>query len=464
MSRSVAEWGFTIDAGGGLQVGGASAEKLARAHGTPLHLIDEAALRRRAEGFRKAFETAYAGRVRVHYALKCNNTPGVVAMVLEEGLAPEVGTIYEWTLVRRLGVPAERIVVNGPYKGPLLEPAVREGAGLVVVDGPADLAAVAAAGRAANRRVPILLRVNPNCVPQGMNRASATGSRSHSVFGFDSVTGEVPDALDRIAVSRFLEFKGLHCHAGTGIRRPEDYLRPIEILLDCACEAEQRGLPARILDIGGGFGVPTSREMSTAEFLLYQAVGKLPPAPDASRFPPIDRFATTIADAIRRGCAKRGLETPEIVIEPGRAVVSGAGVLLLTVGAIKQREGVGTWAITDGGAGTVAFPLFYEYHEVLLCRAANEQGRRRYSIVGPACFSADWIYRNKKMPELASGDVLAICDAGAYFTVQESNFGFPRPAILAVREGAARVLRRRETFDDMVARDVGWENGDERAV
>jgi diaminopimelate decarboxylase len=361
-------------------------------------------------------------------------------------------------------VPPERIVVNGPYKGPLLAPAVREGAGLIVVDGPADLEVVAGAGRAANRRVPILLRINPNCVPKGMNRASATGSRAHSVFGFDSVTGEVSEALERVAASPFLDFRGFHCHAGTGIRRPEDYLRPIEILLDCAIHAERRGLSVKTLDVGGGFGVPTSREMSTAEFLLYQSMGKLPEPPDAGRFPAIETFATTIAEAIRRGCAKRGLENPELVIEPGRAVVSGAGVLLLTVGAIKRRAGVGTWAITDGGAGTVAFPLFYEYHEVLLCRAASEEGRTRYSIVGPACFSADWIYRNKKMPELAPGDVLAICDAGAYFTVQESNFGFPRPAILAVRDGTVRVLRRRETFDDMVARDVGWENGDGRGA
>lgn len=460
MTRDVAMWGFTIDAEGGLQVGGASAEALAREHGTPLHLIDEAGLRRRATAFRGAFETAHGGPVRAQYALKCNNTPGVVAMVLQEGLAPEVGTIYEWALVRRLGIPGEQIVVNGPHKGPLLEPAVREGAGLIVVDGPADLAAVAEAGRAASRRVPILLRVNPNCVPKGMNRASATGSRTHSVFGFDSVTTEIGEALDRVVALPFLDFRGFHCHAGTGIRRPQDYLRPIEILLDCACEAEKRGLAAGTLDIGGGFGVPTSRELSTMEFLLYQAMGKLPEAPDAACFPPIEAFALTIAKAIRGGCTRRGLQIPELVIEPGRAVVSGAGVLLLTVGAIKRREGVGTWAITDGGAGTVAFPLFYEYHEVLLCRAATEHGRRRYAIVGPACFSADWVYRNKKMPELVPGDVLAICDAGAYFTVQESNFGFPRPAILAVREGRARVLRRRETFDDMVARDVGWENRD----
>jgi len=118
-----------------------------------------------------------------------------------------------------------------------------------------------------------------------------------------------------------------------------------------------------------------------------------------------------------------------------------------------------TWAITDGGAGTVAFPLYYEYHEILLCRAPRAPRSSRYTIVGPACFSADWICRNKRMPRLDPGDVLAVCDAGAYFTVQESNFGFPRPAIVGVERGRIRELRRRETFEDMVCRDTQWENG-----
>ena len=115
--------------------------------------------------------------------------------------------------------------------------------------------------------------------------------------------------------------------------------------------------------------------------------------------------------------------------------------------------------ITDGAAGTVAFPLYYEYHEVLLCRAVNAPRTERYTLVGPVCFSADWIYRNKRMPPIEPGDVIAVCDAGAYFTVQETNFGFPRPPIISVREGNANLLRRRETFDDMVSRDVGWGDG-----
>jgi diaminopimelate decarboxylase len=460
----VQDWGFSLDAAGGLLIGGASAESLAHEHGTPLHLIDEEGLRGRARQFRRMFEASYAGRVDVHFALKCNNTPGIVAMILEEGLGPEVGTVYEWALVRRLGAPAGRIIVNGPHKGALLEIAVREGAGLIVVDGPGDLTAVAETGQRTKSRVPILLRVNPNCVPKGMNRASATGSRSHSVFGFDRPSGEVPEALAHIAASPWLDFRGFHCHAGTGIRRPEDYLHPIATLLDCMLEAESSGLKPGVLDIGGGFGVPTSRELSTGEFLLYQAVGRLPKAPDGRSFPSIEAFARTIAGAIHEGCRRRGLATPEIRIEPGRAIVSSAGVLLVTVGTIKHRAGVGTWAIADGGTGTVAFPLFYEYHEILICRDAGRRRTHRYSIVGPACFSADWIYRNKRMPELRPGDVLAVCDAGAYFTVQESNFGFARPPIVAVRGGVARVLRRRETFEDMVARDIGWGTGDGRSA
>lgn len=464
MRCEVKDWGFSLDPTGGLMVGGVSAGEIAGTYGTPVHVIDEVGLRTRARRFRYAFEAAHAGEVRVHYALKCNNTPGIVRMVLDEGLRPEVGTIYEWQLARKLGVPAAEIVINGPHKGGLLEIAVREKAGLVVVDGPGDLTAVEEAARSCGSRAPVLLRVNPDCVPKGMNRASATGSRRNSVFGFDLVSGEVPRALDRVAASAFLDFRGFHCHAGTGIRRPDDYQRPIGHLLECIEQAERRGLRAHTLDIGGGFGVPTSRELSTAEFLLYQGAGRLPEGSRADRFPEIETFAASICRTILEGCRKRGLPIPEMIVEPGRSIASAAGILLLTVGTLKCRDGVGTWAITDGGAGTVAFPLFYELHEILLCRAPEAPRTHAYSIVGPACFSADWVYRNKRMPELHPGDVLAICDAGAYFTVQESNFGFARPAIVSVRDGAARLIRRRETFEDMVARDIGWGDGDGAAA
>jgi diaminopimelate decarboxylase len=459
MGLRVEDWGFATGADGRLVVGGARAEDLAREFGTPLTLIDEAGLARGALRLRQAFESAYPAPVSVHYALKCNNTPAVVRMVLEQGLWPEVSTAFEWTLSRRLGVAPERVVVNGPHKGALLPLAAGAGAGLVVVDGVGELAAAEAAARDGGRRLPILLRVNPGCTPKGMNRATATGSRRLSVFGLDPVSGEVEVALDRVARSPLLDFRGLHCHVGTGVRREADYGPPLAVLADCAARARERGLVTEVLDVGGGFGVPLSRELNTREFLLYQAAGWLPPAPDPRRFPPIESFAAYVSRAITRAWTARGLPLPRLVLEPGRSVVSGAGVLLVTVGAVKRRAGVGTWVIADGGSATVAFPLYYEYHEIFVCRAAAAARSRRYRVVGPGCFSADWLCRDKALPPVVPGDVLAICDAGAYFTVQESNFGFPRPAVVGVRDGRVRLLRRRESFADMVARDLEWEDG-----
>lgn len=454
MSPRVADWGFSTSAAGELLVGGASAEMLAREHGTPLHLIDEAGLERRARTIAAAFAEAYPGQCRVHFAMKCNDTPGVAAIVIGAGLAVEVGTHYEWWLARRLGVSPADIVVNGPLKGALLDLACREGAGYVVLDGLDEIESAADIAARLGTAPRVLLRVNPDCVPRGMNRATATGSRRRSMFGFDLASGETDEAFVRLARGGPLKYAGLHCHVGSGIRHPGDYRLPVERLLACAVRATEAGLRTDVLDIGGGFGVATSRELTTREYLTYHALGRLPVPENAAAFPPVEKFAAVIAETIVGACSRYRLPLPVLLLEPGRAVASGAGVLLLTVGRIKHRQGVGTWAIADGGAGTVAFPLFYELHEILHCRTPQAAPTHRYDIVGGACFSADWIYRGKHLPELRVGDVLAVCDAGAYFTVQESNFGFPHPAIHGVRDGKSRVLRRRESFQDMVGRDV----------
>jgi len=195
MNPRVEDWGFLADERGGLVIGGIDAEVLAREFGTPLHVVDEGGLRQRARNLRRAFQTAYPAEVAVHYAMKCNNTPGIVRMILEEGLRPEVGTLYEWHLARRLGVDPGSIMVNGPNKGELLRIAIAEGAGLIVVDGPQELDMVEQLCHATGRTAQILIRINPDTVPRGMNRASATGSRKQSVFGFDRVSGEVTAAL-----------------------------------------------------------------------------------------------------------------------------------------------------------------------------------------------------------------------------------------------------------------------------
>ena len=453
-SARVAAWGFTTGAGGELLMGGLSAEGLAREYGTPLHVIDERAVEARGRRMATAFSDAYPGRSRVHFAMKANNTPGVVALVVQSGLALEVASPYEWWLARQLGAPASELVVNGPNKASLLEIALREGAGLVVLDGLDELDATAVLARQLGVEPRVLLRVNPDCVPRGMNLATATGSRRRSVFGFDLVGGEVDEAFARLSRGGPLRYAGLHSHIGSGIFRPDDYSGALQRLVACAATARRYGLTTEVLDVGGGIGVATSRELTTREYLTYHAFGRLSTLADPGVFPPVEAFAAAIANAVTSGCERHHLPLPTLLVEPGRAVVSSAGVLFVSVCRLKERSRVRTWAVTDGGAGTVAFPLFYELHEVLRCRQPEAAATHRYDLVGGACFSADWVYRGKRLPELHVGDVLAICDAGAYFTVQESSFGFPHPAIVGVRGGQARLWRRRETFDEMVGRDV----------
>ncbi|HSD51983.1 MAG TPA: hypothetical protein VLG48_11305 [Candidatus Methylomirabilis sp.] len=445
----VEEWGFSRGPMNELLIGGISAVELARRHGTPLHVMDEALLRRNARNLREAFEAHYP-TVSLFYALKCNSVAGVVRTIFEEGFGAEVMSDYEFWLARRLGMPAHRILLNGPNKSErLLGQAVGEGIGAVVVDSIPELERLDTIAAEAHTEVQILLRVNPDFVPRGMNSASATGSRKDSVFGLDLKTNELCLAFDLLRKSRRLRYAGLHVHIGSGIRHPEDYARAFERIAPAFLQAQAAGLETRIFDFGGGFGVPTSKEFTTLEFLAYQGWGRLPQLqPHTPNFPPY------VCAPLREFCRREGLPLPTLYLEPGRAIASSAQILLLTVGSVKDRPGVGKWVITDGGAGTCAFPLYYECHEVMLANDVAQPPAERVRLVGPVCFASNWVYRNKVMPVLKAGDVIAVMDSGAYFLALEANFGFPRTAVLMVADGQARFARRRETFEEMAARDM----------
>jgi diaminopimelate decarboxylase len=204
------------------------------------------------------------------------------------------------------------------------------------------------------------------------------------------------------------------------------------------------------MDVGGGFGVRTSREMTQFEMLVYQGISRMPKPVDLGCEPAIADFAAAVANGMK---AAFGDKLPELLVEPGRSIASSSQLLLLTVHGVKERPGAGKWLITDGGLGTVTMPTFYEYHEVLLCNDPSRPRAEKATIIGPVCFSGDIVYRNKLMPRVVPGEVLALMDTGAYFTALESSFGFSRPAIVLARDGAHSLIRRRETFDDMIARD-----------
>jgi len=446
------DWGLRADGGGALMIGNFRAVDLARRHGTPLHVIHETRLEQTAFHFRRAFAAAYPGRTSVHYAFKCNSVPAVIQAVRRAGLEAEVMSEFELELALALGYEGRDIVVNGPGKSAsFLKKCLESGARLINVDSMSELELLHKTTEEVGQDARILLRINPDYVPRGMNSGTATGSRKGCAFGLDLKGGEAERALAALKNMKRIRFYGYHFHIGTGIREPKEYSRVLERLAPLIGRTRRAGLEIKVMDIGGGFASMTTREMTTGEFLVYQGLGRLPSGLPAGPGATFEDFGREIAGALTKLFPEG--EPPELVTEPGRCIAGPNQVLLLTVRHVKARPGVRTWIITDGGLGTVTLPTFYEYHEVFLADDVTRPRTRKVTIVGPVCFASDIVYRNKPMPPVRPGEVIAIMDSGAYFTAQESTFGFPRPAVVAVNGARDRLVRRRETFEDMVSRD-----------
>ncbi len=446
------DWGLRTAGGGELAVGDFRAVDLAREFGTPLHVLNEKRLEATALEFKDSMEKSYSGLSSVHFAVKCNSLPTVIETVRRAGLKTEVMSEFELDLALRLGYPGKDIVVNGPGKpASFLKKGLENDVRLINVDSLGELALLQKIAIAERKQANILLRINPDFVPRRMNAGTATGSRKRCAFGLDLKGGEVPTALASLKEMNHIRFRGYHFHIGTGIRDPKEYSRVLERLSSLVRETRAAGFRVEIMDVGGGFASMTTRELTTREFLIYQGLERLPSGICDKKSATFTDFAREISKELAKIFARR--ELPELILEPGRCIASPNQFLLLTVHQVKVRPKVRKWLITDGGLGTVTLPTYYEYHEVLLADDVARPRTERVTIVGPVCFASDIVYRNKWMPTVRPGEVLAIMDSGAYFTAQESSFGFPRPAVVAVNGATCRLARRRESFEDMFGRD-----------
>ena len=445
-------WGLEVNPKGELAAGGCSAVSLADIYGTPLHVVNENQLATTARDFVQTFKRCYPGVVSVHYAFKCNSVPGVLSVIRQAGLKAEVMSEFELDLALHVGFRGKDIIINGPYKPQSLQRlCLEKNVRFIIIDSLAEMRALDHICRVVDKEVHILFRINPDFVPRGMNQGTATGSRKGCAFGLDLRGGEVDRAFEELEKYDKIHFDGFHIHIGTGIRDPNDYRKVLERLRRLVGQTQQRGYRIRVLDIGGGFAAITTREMTTREMLIYQGWERMPASINSKENFTFQDFAEAVTAGLSRVFMPEDL--PELLIEPGRSIASSSQFLLLRVHGIKERPGVKKWLLTDGGIGTVTTPTYYEYHEVFLCNDVNRQRTENVTIIGPVCFAGDIVYRNKRMPVVHPGEVLAVMDSGAYFTAWESSFGFPRPAIVAVKNGKHRLIRHRETFSDMISRD-----------
>ena len=419
---------YRVNARGHMEVGGCDLVDLAAEFGTPLYVYDEATVRLRAQEFMFAGNGAL-----ILYSAKAFASPAFLRIVAEEGLGLDVVSAGELNLALKSGFPADRIFFLGNNKSAdELELAHRSGC-TIVIDGFHEidqLDRVLAEGV----RQRVMVRCSPGVKPDTHDFIS-TGQLD-SKFGFTIENGLARAAVERVLNQPKLELIGLHSHIGSQIFNLRGYQAAAEVMLNLVAELRRDlGFSPQLLGSGGGLGIAYTHHDD-------------PPTP---RF-----FVETIGAAIAAGCAARELPLPKLVLEPGRSIAGPAGIALYTAGAIKDIPGLRRYVAVDGGMGDNIRPKLYNArYEVL--KAADPEGApvEKVTIAGKYCESTDILVPEAELPKVAPGDVLAIPAAGAYHLSMASQYnGIPRPAAVLVKDGEARVMRRRETLEDLLIAEV----------
>jgi diaminopimelate decarboxylase len=420
---------YRVNAAGHMEVGGCDLVELAREHGTPLYVYDEATVRQRSS----EYVAAMGSGGQVLYSAKAFASPHFLRVVAEEGLGLDVVSAGELDLARRSGFPQDRVHFLGNNKSREDLVAAHQARATIVIDGAHEfdlLREVVPEGK----RTPVMLRISPGVKPDTHDHIS-TGQLD-SKFGFSIESGAALKAVEEALSHPHLELIGLHSHIGSQIVALGAYEDAMAIMLDLLVQLRD-GLKfePRKLGAGGGLGIAYTHDDD-------------PPTPR--------HFVETVRHALETGCASRGLKVPELVIEPGRSIAGPAGVALYTVGSIKDIPGVRRYVAVDGGMGDNIRPKLYgARYEALLASAPDHAPDGKVTIAGKYCESTDILITDIEMPTLKAGDVICMPAAGAYCLAMASNYnGMPRPKVLMVRDGEARVMRRRETLDDLVAAEV----------
>ena len=407
---------------GWLTIGGCHLGALVEEFGTPLFVYDEDHLRARCREAVSAF-----GSGRVIYATKAFLCRAMARLAYEEGLLLDVSTGGELHVALAAGVPASACVLHGNNKSDEeLRFAIGVGIGRIVVDSFDELDRLEGAHHDGVGPTPdVLIRVTPG-VHAHTHEFISTG-QDDSKFGFNLGNGDAARAVARAAASEAVNLVGTHCHIGSNVFRADSFAQAAEVMAAFAAEVD---LPQLVL--GGGLGVAYTSDEEA---------------------PSISTWASVLLEA----CRTLGVGA-EVYVEPGRSIVADAAVTAYTVGTIKDIPGVRTYVAVDGGMSDNPRPVLYgSGYEALLARSPFVERPRRVRVVGKHCESGDVLLSEADVPaDLRVGDVLVTPVTGAYGQSMGSNYNrIRRPAVVFTSGGSARLVVRRETFDDLLATDVG---------
>jgi diaminopimelate decarboxylase len=420
---------------GHLTIGGCDTVALAQTYGTPLYVMDEDEIRRACASYRSSIERYYDGRGLVTYASKAFCCKAACKIAAEEGLGLDVVSGGELYTAISAGFPAERIFFHGNNKTVQeLTEALAYGVGQIVVDNFDELETLNQLALSRGEPANILFRIKPG-IDAHTHDFVRTG-QIDSKFGLALETGEAMQAVRAAVSMQGVRLRGVHCHIGSQIFDIEPFEHAAEVMLGFIADVrDQTGCELEILDLGGGFGIKYLPEHDPVEY---------------------DRYMQRVARTVRRVSQARGIKTPFIVIEPGRSIAGPAGVTLYTAGAVKEIPGVRTYVSIDGGmCDNPRYILYRSEYEAMVANKASQPKTRTVTLAGKCCESGDLIGEGMQIQEIHPGDIIAVLATGAYNYSMSSNYNrIPRPPVVMLRGGQARVVVKRETYEDLVRNDL----------
>ncbi len=419
---------------GHLHIGGVDMVELANSEGTALLVYDEADIRTRMQTYLESFRSIYPPSD-IIYASKAFLNKAMAKIVAEEGLCLDVSGGGELAIALSAGFPAKRVFVHGNNKTPKeIREAIGAGVGRIVVDSLAELERVSTIAGELGTVQDIYLRITPGV--EADTHAYITTGCEDSKFGFTVKDDFAFECIGKAIATDNVKLVGLHCHIGSQIFALESFREAASVMV---------GLMARIrdeydymieeLDLGGGLGIAYMHS----------------DAPSS-----IQQFAEATCNAVISSCEACGLPLPRLLVEPGRSLVATAGVTLYTVGTIKDLPGIRKFVAIDGGmSDNIRTALYQSVYEPTLANKADQPRTEIVTLCGKHCESGDAVVIDMPLQPAEIGDIACVFGTGAYCYTMSSNYnGQPRPAIVFVKDGHARTVTRRETYDDLMARDL----------
>ncbi|MDU0478409.1 diaminopimelate decarboxylase [Staphylococcus chromogenes] len=422
---------------GEVEIAGVSLAALAAEYGTPLFVVDEEDFRSRCRDMAAAF----GGGEHVHYASKAFLTRRIAQWVCEEGLSLDIASENELRVALAADFPPERITAHGNNKSDsFLELCVAAGVGHVVLDNHEEIARLSRIASAAGRIQPVLVRVKPG-VEAHTHEMIATAHEDQK-FGFSLASGSALRAAKETINAAGLSLVGLHCHVGSQVFDAAGFSlaaeRVLALMEDILSEHPDSAAAFKILDLGGGYGIAYTADQQPLD---------------------VHAVAEDLKAKVRASAEALGLHTPDIMVEPGRAIVGPSTVTVYRVGAVKDVTVSDTqsrrYVAVDGGMSDNIRPALYgaEYDIRLVNRLAESGEVLSSRVVGSHCESGDILCNSVNLPaSVCSGDLLALAATGAYCYAMSSNYNmFARPAVVSVRDGQATLMLRRQTVEDFLA-------------